>query len=309
MKLVTVITATLTLWAGSAGAQSTPADAHAGHATTAQSRTDPTPPLTAPQPAGKRTGNDSLPAGEEGAKVALEASPRHGEWVDVPVAGGTPVRAWVVYPERKDKAGVVIVIQEIFGLTDWIRAVADQLARDGFIAIAPDLLTGKGPQQGNTDAFASRDDAVKAVRSLDPAEVRTRLDAVRQYGMKLPASNGKTGTVGFCWGGGVSFRYAGEQPALDAAVVYYGPAPDAAVLAQIKSPVLGLYGGDDARVNATIEPAAAALKAKGTTYEHEVYEGAGHGFLRAQDGRENANRKATEQAWPRTVAFLKEHLE
>lgn len=307
MKSVAIVTAMLTLSAGYARAQGVQPDAHAGHAT-AQSRADPSAPLTATQAAEKRTGNDTLPAGEESAKAALEASPRHGEWVDVPVPSGQPVRAWVVYPERKDKAGVVIVIQEIFGLTDWIRAVADQLARDGFIAIAPDLLTGKGPQQGNSDSFASRDDTVKAVRSLDPSEVRSQLDAVRQYGMKLPASNGKTGTVGFCWGGGVSFRYAGEQPALNAAVVYYGTSPDAGVLAQIKAPVLGLYGGDDARVNATIEPAAAALKSTGTTYEHEIYEGAGHGFLRAQSGRDGANRKAAGQAWPATVAFLKKHL-
>jgi len=293
------LAAAIILVAGPAGAQTAQPDAHAGHAAASPA---------APQESEKRTGNDPLPAGEDSAKAALDASPRHGEWVDVPMAGGPPLRAWIVYPERKDKAGVVIVIQEIFGLTDWIRAVADQLARDGFIAIAPDLLTGKGPNNGNTEAFASRDDVVKAVRGLDPAAVRTQLDAVRQYGMKLPASNAKTGTVGFCWGGGVSFRYAGEQPGLNAAVVYYGTSPEADVLQKIKAPVLGLYGGDDARVNATIGPAEAALKAQGTRYEHHEYDGAGHGFLRAQNGRENANRKATEQAWPRTVAFLKEHL-
>jgi carboxymethylenebutenolidase len=299
MKQIATIAAALILAAAPTGAQTAQPDGHAGHASAAPAGGQ------APE---KRTGNDPLPAGEDSAKAALDASPRHGEWVDVPMAGGSPLRAWVVYPERKDKAGVVIVIQEIFGLTDWIRAVADQLARDGFVAIAPDLLTGKGPNSGNTDAFASRDDVVKAVRALDPATVRAQLDAVRQYGMKLPASNGKTGTVGFCWGGGVSFRYAGEQPALHAAVVYYGPSPEADVLKTLKTPVLGLYGGDDARVNATIEPAEAMLKAQGTTYEHHTYDGAGHGFLRAQNGRENANRQATEQAWPRTVAFLREHL-
>jgi carboxymethylenebutenolidase len=298
MKHIGTIAAAVILAAGPAAAQTATPDAHAGHAA----------PASAAQASEKRTGNEPLPAGEDDAKAALEASSRHGEWVDVPTTGGTPLRAWIVYPERKDKAGVVIVIQEIFGLTDWIRAVADQLARDGFIAIAPDLLTGRGPNNGNTDAFASRDDVVKAVRGLDPATVRAQLDAVRQYGMKLPASNGKTGTVGFCWGGGVSFRYAGEQPGLNAAVVYYGTSPEADVLQKIKAPVLGLYGGDDARVNATIEPAETALKAQGTTYEHHVYDGAGHGFLRAQNGRENANRKATEEAWPRTVAFLREHL-
>jgi carboxymethylenebutenolidase len=274
-------------------------DAHAGHGA-AQAQ-----PGTTGAPA--RTGSDALPAGEERARAALDTSPRHGEWADVPMPGAGTVRSWVVYPERKDKAPVVIVIHEIFGLTDWIRAVADQLARDGFIAIAPDLLTGKGPQGGNTDAFASRDDVVAAVRGLTPDEVTTRLNAVRAYGVKLPAASGKSATVGFCWGGSASFRYASAQPALDAAVVYYGGSPDAPALQPIKAPVLGLYGGDDARVNATIEPAAAEMKKLGKTYDTEIYPGAGHGFLRAQSGRDGANMKATEQAWPRMLGFLRQH--
>lgn len=255
-----------------------------------------------------RSGNDSLPAGEEQARAALEKSPRHGEWQDVKIAGSDEtVRTWVVYPERKDQAPVVIVIHEIFGLTDWIRAVADQLARDGFIAVAPDLLTGKGPGGGNTDAFGSRDEVTKAVRGLTPEETRRRLDAVRQYAISLPAANGRSATVGFCWGGSTSFRYASEQPQLDAAVVYYGSAPDEAAIARLKVPVLGLYGGDDARVNATIAPATAAVKRVGGTYETEIYDGAGHGFLRNQTGREGANARATERAWPRMLEFLRTH--
>jgi carboxymethylenebutenolidase len=255
-----------------------------------------------------RTGKDALPAAEAQAKDALEKSPRHGEWVDVPVTGAKPIRAWVVYPERKDKAPVVIVIQEIFGLTDWIRAVADQLARDGFIAVAPDLLTGKGPNGGNSDAFASRDDVVKAVRGLEASDVDHMLDAVRQYGLGIPAGNGKIGTVGFCWGGSTSFRYATHQPMLGAAVVYYGSAPDAAALATVQAPVLGLYGGDDERVNATIARAQSEMKKLGQSYVPHVFEGAGHGFLRAQTERDGANRRAAEQAWPLTVKFLQQHL-
>ena len=273
-------------------------DAHAGHAAdtaTAQAAAAPTPD------------NPSLPAGEDGAKARLEKSPRHGEYADVPVPGGSPIRAWVVYPERKDKAPVVIVIHEIFGLSDWIRNVADQLAREGFIAIAPDLLTGKGPNGGGTESVASRDDVVALVRQLTPDEVNARLNAVRGYGMKLPAANGKTATIGFCWGGATSFRYATVQPDLNAAVVYYGTSPDAAALANVKAPVLGLYGGDDARVNATIEPAAAELKKLGKSFESQLFDGAGHGFLRAQADRNGANRAATEKAWPRTIEFLKQH--
>jgi carboxymethylenebutenolidase len=275
----------------------------------AQEHQHASPPAAAtpvPSPAPK---DENLPAAEETAKAALDKSPRHGEYVDVKrPGGGAPIRTWVVYPERKDKAGVVLVIHEIYGLTDWIRGVADQLAREGFIAVAPDLISGLGPGGGGTESAGSRDDVVRLVRGLSNAEAYARLDAVRDYAIKLPAANGRSATIGFCWGGARSFGYAAAQPGLDAAVVYYGSSPEAGEYARIRAPVLGLYGGDDARVNATIPPAEAEMKKLGKTYEPHVYEGAGHGFLRAQEGREGANRKATQQAWPRTIAFLKQHL-
>ncbi len=271
-------------------------DEHAAHAASS-----PTPSATVP-------GDESLPPAEADAKAALERSPRHAEWVDVKVESGTPVRTYVVYPERKDRAPVVLVIHEIFGLSDWIRGVADQLAEDGFIAVAPDLISGLGPNGGGTDSVASRDDVVKLIRGLDAAEATRRLDAVRAYAIKLPAANGRSATVGFCWGGSRSFAYATTQPALDAAVVFYGSSPEVAELAKVKAPVLGLYGGDDARVNASIEPAAAELKKLGQSYEYEIYEGAGHGFLRQQSAREGANLRATQKAWPRTIGFLRASL-
>jgi carboxymethylenebutenolidase len=253
--------------------------------------------------------NPALPPAEEQAKAALSASPRHGEWIDVAVPGSaTPVRAWIVYPERKEKAGVVMVIHEIYGLTDWIRGVADQLARDGFIAVAPDLVSGLGPGGGGTDSVATRDDVVKLVRGLAAEEATRRLDAVRQHAIKLPAANGKSATIGFCWGGSRSFAYAATQPALNAAVVYYGSSPETEALAPIKAPVQGHYGGDDARVNATIAPAQAEMKRLAQSFEPHVYEGAGHGFLRAQAGREGANYRATQASWPRTIAFLRKRL-
>jgi carboxymethylenebutenolidase len=254
--------------------------------------------------------DERLPAWEQVAKAALETSPRHGEYVDIAWAKDKkPLRTWIMFPERKDKAGVVIIIHEIFGLSDWIRAVADQLARDGFIAVAPDLISGLGPEGGGTESVTGRDDVVKLVRGLTPEETMARLDAVRAHAIKLPAANGKIATVGFCWGGARSFAYAAAKPPPAAAVVYYGTSPDSAAILAVQAPVLGLYGGDDARVNATIEPARAALGKLGRKYEPNVYEGAGHGFLRAQTGREGANLKATQQAWPRTVAFLREYLE
>ena len=250
----------------------------------------------------------ALPPGEPQAKQRLETSPRHGEMVDVEMpGGGTKIKSWVVFPEVRENAPVVIVIQEIFGLSDWIRSVADQLAAEGFIAIAPDLLSGKGPGGGGTSAFEGRDAVTQAVRALKPDEVKAMLDAVREYGMKLPASNKKTATIGFCWGGAASFRYATQQPGLSAAVVYYGTSPEGGYEA-IKAPVLGLYGQNDQRVNATIDPAKQKMQAAGKQYTPRIYDGAGHGFLRQQGGQNGANQKASEQAWPETVKFLKENL-
>jgi carboxymethylenebutenolidase len=265
-------------------------------------------PAAAQAPA---AGGTKIPPGEQQAKAALEKSPRHGEWVDITVPGSeTPLRTYVVYPERKDNAPVVIVIHEIFGLTDWIRSVADQLGADGFIAVAPDLLSGRGPGGGGTEAIGSRDEVTKLVRGIKPEDVVKGLNAVRDYGMKLPAANGKTATVGFCWGGGMSFLYATAQPGLNAAVVYYGTSPsDASAYEKINAAVQGHYGGDDQRVNATIPTAREDMKKINKTYEPHVYEGAGHGFLRAQADRNGANLKAAQQAWPATVEFIRRNTE
>ncbi|HEV8268356.1 MAG TPA: dienelactone hydrolase family protein [Thermoanaerobaculia bacterium] len=262
----------------------------------------PMPPVrpTAPSP------DEGRPPSEKEAKAALEASPRHGELVDVKRAAGAPIRTWIVYPERKDKAPVVILIHEIFGLSDWMRGVADRLAKEGFIAVAPDLLSGLGPGGGGTESAASRDDVVKLVRGLSPEETRARLDAVRDWAAKIPSANGKVATMGFCWGGAASFSYAAARPALSAAVVFYGVSPAAEELAKLTVPVLGLYGGDDARVTSTIEPAKAELAKRGKTFEANVYDGAGHGFLRAQEDREGKNLEAARKAWPRAVKFLEE---
>jgi carboxymethylenebutenolidase len=198
---------------------------------------------------------------------------------------------------------------EIFGLSDWIRAVTDQLAADGFIAIAPDLLSGRGPDGGGTDSFPSRDDVVKAVSSLSSAEVATMLTAVADYATDLPAATGKFATVGFCWGGGMSFSYATARPELGAAVVYYGVSPPLESLDKISAPVLGLYGEDDARVVSTVKPAEEKMKMLGKVYVSHIYKGAGHGFLRMQGERSGANVEASRQAWPATIEFLKKYLE
>jgi len=251
---------------------------------------------------------EELPPSAADAQARLAESPRHGEWVVVRTEAGDSVRAWVVYPERPDPAPVVLVVHEIFGLSHWVRAVADQLAADGFIAIAPDLLTMQDIPTG-ADGAPDADAARAAIGQLQRADIHRQLLAVAEYGMGLPAATDRYGIVGYCWGGGTSFTHAIESPELDAAVVYYGTSPDAEELGAIQAPVLGLYGGNDARVNATIPPADEAMRALGKSFEYEIYDGAGHGFLRQQDGAEGANLAATREAWPRTVAFFREHLE
>src|SRR6185295_15492351 len=216
------------------------------------------------------------------------------------------------YPERKDKAGVVLVIHDINGMRDLPRAVGDQLAQDGFIAIVPDFLSGKGPDGGGSASLGTQ--VGQAIRGLTPDDVNARLDAAMEYGKKLPSSNGKTGVVGFCWGGARSFGYAAAQPGLNAAVVYYGDAPGASdatletQLATVKAPVLGLYAGNDARIGATVPPTEAAMKKLGKSYEIHTYDGAGHGFMGAQAGAGGANLKAAQQSWPIVVQFFKKNL-
>lgn len=252
----------------------------------------------------------AIPADGEGAAAALKASPRHGEWIDIALPGSdTKIKSYVVYPERPGKAPVVLVIHEIFGLTDWVRGVADQLAAEGYIAIAPDMLSGKGPNGGGTESFEG-DKVREAIRALQPDDVAARLNAVRDYALALPAASAKIGVVGFCWGGSQSWNYAVRQPAVSAAVVYYGTGPkDTADYAKITCPVLGLYGGDDARVNATIDVSHNEMKTQGKSFTHLIFGGAGHGFLRQQTGRDGANVKAAAAAWEETLAFFKKHLE
>jgi carboxymethylenebutenolidase len=247
-----------------------------------------------------------LPPGEKDAKAVLDKSPRHGEFVDITVPGAkTPLKAYIVYPERKEKAPVVIVIHEIFGLSDWARSVADQLAADGFIAIAPDMLSGHGPNGGGTDSMGDRQQVTRAVSGLPRDEVTRDLDATREYGTKLPAASGKTATIGFCWGGGQSFAYATHQRDLSAAVVYYGTPASKDAMEKINAPVAGFYGGNDARITATVGPTSDQMKQLKKSYTAHVYDGAGHGFLRAQENPDN--KKAADQAWPATIEFLREH--
>lgn len=237
---------------------------------------------------------------QDWAKARLEKSSRHGEWVEYK-SGDRTIKAFVVYPERKDKAPVVLVIHEIFGLTDWVRGVCDQLAESGVIAIAPDLLSGQ--------TYADIDGARKAISALPKEQVKADLNATADYALtKIPAANGTIAVCGFCWGGGWAFGYASENPKLKAAYSFYGVAVDnAADAAKIPCPVYGFNAENDERVNATIPKAEELMKAAGKKYEPVIYKGAGHGFMREGEmpGANEPNKKARDDAWVRWKTLLK----
>ncbi len=239
---------------------------------------------------------------QDWAKARLDKSPRHLEWVTVQ-NGSRAVKCFIAFPERKDKAVAVLVIHEIFGLTDWVRGVCDQLAEAGYIAIAPDLLSGVGPGGGGTDALGGADGARAAIATLPPDQVTADLNAAADYVTKLPAANGKLAVGGFCWGGGQTFRYATTgRMDLKAAFVFYGNGPEQpAQFAQIKVPVLGFYGGNDARVNATVPKSTELAKEAGIRYEPTTYEGAGHGFMRTAEAPDakDPDKKARDESWKR----------
>jgi carboxymethylenebutenolidase len=241
---------------------------------------------------------------QDWAKARLDASPRHHEYVTLH-HGSRSLQAFVVYPEIKGKAPVVVLIHEIFGLTDWAKEMADELAGQGFIVIAPDLLSGFGPNNGGSSEFPNQDAAVKAVSGLDPDGVNADLDAAADYAKKIPAGDGKIASVGFCWGGGKSFAFATHRKDLSAAFVFYGPGP--ADVSTVTAPVYGFYGGNDARIGATIPATTAAMKAAGKQYEPVTYDGAGHGFMRAGEDPGNTvpgNKTAREQGLARLVTLL-----
>ncbi|MFN2974266.1 dienelactone hydrolase family protein [Terriglobus aquaticus] len=245
---------------------------------------------------------------QDWAKAKLEQSTRHREYVPVK-AGGRTLNTLVIYPERSTKAPVVVLIHEIFGLSNWMKLQADELAAEGFIVVAPDLLSGKGADGGGTDAMGGQDNVVQAVMKLDAAEVVTDLDAVSDYGKSLPSADGKLFVAGFCWGGGKSFAFATHRKDLAAAFVFYGPPPPAADMVAISAPVYGFYGGNDNRIDATIPQTVADMKAANKFYEPVTYPDAGHGFMRAGQAPDAkpADQQAFAQGFARLLLQLRAH--
>src|SRR6266508_664396 len=222
----------------------------------------------------------------------------HSEYVKFP-SGKDTVTAYIAYPERPQPAPAVIVIHEIFGMSDFIRQTTEQLAKDGFVAIAPDLLSRRGGTP------ASQDSARKLIAGLDPDTVTKDLDATVAYVKRFRAARSdRVGVIGFCWGGGQSFRYATNNPSLGAFVVCYGPGPDAMSIARIRAKGLGVYAENDARINAGLGDVDAAIRTYHKTYRYTVYPGVGHGFLRAREKPDVAD-----SAWKAVVGFFRENLE
>ena len=244
---------------------------------------------------------------QDWAKARLEKSPRHREWVTLK-HDGRSLQAYVVYPEVQQKATVVVLIHEIFGLSDWAKEMSDELAGAGYIVVAPDLLSGLGHKGGGSSEFTSQEATIKAVSSLDPDTVTGDLDAAADFGKKLPSANGKLAVAGFCWGGGKTFLFATHRKDLSGVFVFYGPPPTD--VSGITAPVYGFYAGSDARISSTIPDTTAAMKAAGKRYDPVIYDGAGHGFMRAGEDpaptTTEANKKARSEGFARLTTLLKQ---
>lgn len=241
---------------------------------------------------------------QDWATARLQKSPRHLEWVDLP-QGDRQLKCFVAYPEVAQKAPAVLLIHEIFGLTDWVRSTADELAEAGFLVIAPDLLSGNG--KGTSD-LGGDDAARKAIASLNPDQITADLQCAGDYARQLPASSGQLSVVGFCWGGSQSFGFATQNPELRAALVFYGAGPSRPDdFADIQCPVYGFYAENDARIGQTLPQTTQWMQEAGKTFLAETYGGAGHAFMRLGQAPEAtpANAQARQSAWRRMLTILR----
>lgn len=244
-------------------------------------------------------------AADDSAKARLDKSPRHLEWVTVK-HGDREVKCFIGFPEVKNKATAIVLIHEIFGLSDWVRGMVDRFAEAGYIAIAPDFLSGLGPNGGGSESFGANDNIRGKIQGLPDSQINADLDAAVKYVKGLPAANGKVVVGGFCWGGRKTFNYAATGAPIAAALVFYGDAPPAEAMARIQTPVYGFYGGNDARITAAVPKVTDQMQAAGKKYEPVTYEGAGHGFMRSGEAADatEPNQKAREEAWRRVKQIL-----
>lgn len=259
---------------------------------------------------GQNSSSAPLTLKTPGPLERLQTSPRHHEFVDIESPGGRKVKTWVVYPQVDHPATAVVLIHENRGLTDWVRSLADEMAEAGYVAVAPDLLSGTAPGGGGTAEYGSEDKAIKAIYALKQDQVTADLDAVFKYAKDMSAGNKVVAVGGFCWGGGQTFAYATHNPDVASAFVFYGTAPkDEADYKNIKAPVYGFYGGDDFRITGEVPKVEKRMKALGKKYEPVIYKGAQHAFMRQGEmtgDAGNPNRKARDEAWERWKKLLGE---
>jgi len=272
-------------------------------------------PVVAQQAAKKATGEaqenrrtNPLTLKTPGPLERLQTSPRHHEWAEIESPGGRKVKTWVVYPQVDHPATVVVLIHENRGLTDWVRSLADEVAEAGFVAVAPDLLSGTAPGGGGTAEYGAEDKAIQGIYALKQPQVTADMDAVFDYASKIDAGNKVVAVAGFCWGGGQTFAYATHNPKVASAFVFYGSAPkDEASYKNIKAPVYGFYGGEDFRISNEVPKIEKRMKDLGKKYEPVIYKGAQHAFMRQgemTDDAQNPNRKARDEAWARWKKVL-----
>jgi len=244
---------------------------------------------------------------QDWAKAKLDKSPRRAEWVSV-TNGARAVKCWLVYPDTKDKVPAVVLIHEIFGLSDWARNAGDEMAEAGYIAIVPDLLSGVGPNGGGTSTYPNQNAVTGAVQKLPDDQITGDLNAAANYVKALAQCNGKIEVGGFCWGGTQSFRFACNRPDLKAAYVFYGTPPAATNMAKIECPVYGFYAGVADGGTRAVPDTTAKMKEAGKIYEPVIYDGARHGFMRAGEDPGDttpANKTAHDQAWTRWKDLLR----
>jgi carboxymethylenebutenolidase len=211
------------------------------------------------------------------------------------------IRAYLAHPKGNARLPAVIVIHENRGLNAHIEDVARRLALEGFLVLAPDLLSPLGGTPTNEDT------AREMIGKLNPAQSVQNLALARDFLAAHALSNGKVGAVGFCWGGGMVGELAVRDSKLGAAVVYYGRQPNSESVQAIEAPLLLHYAGLDQRINEGIPAFEAALKQAHKSYELYIYEGVNHAFNNdTSEARYNA--EAAALAWARTVAFLKRKL-
>ena len=275
------------------------------------------PAAPAAAPGGMTSKRADLPANFLMAAKTVAQSPRKGAWVDIPMQGGTKLHTWISYPQNVARAPVVLIFQPGPGMdmgeppvkgggANWLRAIADQLASEGFIGVLPDLTSGLGPNGGNYDSFEFPDDSARAINRISHADVLNRIRVARDYALKLPMANGRLGATGFCMGGGLAWEAAAEIEGVNASAVFYGNPPAEAIMARIKAPVAAFFGANDLGLAPRVAPATADMKRLGKDFTVQVYPEATHVFLYRQDLGKNMT--ATEDAWPRAMAFLKRHL-